>query len=280
MQIEVRKSNSEWSKTKNISFNVIPIWYKTLWFKILFVVLSIILVVFLVGLFYRYRNQKTLEAKNLIELKSTLIQSELRTLRNQINPHMFANSMQTIQYYIYTKSKTEAADFVQKYSQLMRKNLDVGWQDLILLSDEIAYITDYCELEKMRRPENFEIDIVWPENLIPNTIKIPSLLIQPFLENAFKYSGINPGKSNIQIRVLFDFYEANMLKCTITNSTALPQTEMAAREVSGIEITKARFDLYNRALKQNGSVAFKSFDYNFESILHIPFVLSPQNAIV
>lgn len=269
LEVQFQMPGSSWSPTKQWYLFVIPKWYNTIEFKVI-IGIFLFLLVFFTLMFLNNRRRRKIQAKEkLEELRTQLMKSELRTLRNQVNPHMFANSMQTIQYFIYAKPKEEAAEYVSMYSRLMRKSLDNGANDMIQLQDEIKFIEIYCELEKMRRPDNLTVEIEIEKACIPERFVIPSMIIQPFVENAFKYCGVPEGQDRKNIKISFSISQNNLI-CHIFNSTKTENPTFIRKEVSGNEISATRIALYNELLKQKGGVEFVDHLYGFECIITIP----------
>lgn len=271
LELQVRKPETDWGAMQTWDLKVVPKWYNTWWVQLLVIILCIFIIVLLVNGYYRQRSRKGLEKLQYMTLQNELVQSELRTLRNQLNPHMFANSMQTIQYFILSKSKVEAAEYVAKYSHLMRKNLDNGAHDFVSLHEEIEFIQEYCSLESMRRSEKLNFSLVVDPSIDPQTISIPSMIIQPFVENAFKHGKAPENSDELHVGIHFYCRDNRELVCTIENSIEFAQATHVNRLVSGIEISKSRLQLYNNFMHQNGRTSFSITGNTFTCEIVIPF---------
>lgn len=185
-----------------ISFIIKPPFYKTWWFIVLlFCVVSIILY-----LFFKYRLN-TIKKQNQIltekiELESALQKSTLTGIKAQMNPHFIFNALNTIQSYIYMNDKKAAGDYLVSFSELTRYVLEMSNRDKIHLHEEINALNLYLKLEKMRFEEDFNYEIN-TSNVVSETTMIPSMLIQPYVENAVKH-GLLHKKGLKTLQVAFE----------------------------------------------------------------------------
>jgi len=120
-------------------------------------------------------------------IKEQLLKSQLVALRAQMNPHFLYNVLNTVQGLVYGNRKTEAGALLGNFSDLMRKILQSSDKQLLSLEDEIENLRLYLELEKARFDEGFTYKIEMDTIEDPSAIYIPSLLLQPFAENAVKH---------------------------------------------------------------------------------------------
>lgn len=151
-----------------------------------------------IGILYLYRRR--IKAKQKQEQTQRQIRElELRAIRSQMNPHFIFNALSSIQNLINRSANKEASEYLVNFSRLLRKVLSTSEKKLVPLSDEIEQIQLYLKLEQLRFPFSYSITV--DENIEPELIEIPGMLIQPFVENAVKH-GIAPrgmGEINIQL---------------------------------------------------------------------------------
>jgi CRISPR/Cas system CSM-associated protein Csm2 small subunit len=119
--------------------------------------------------------------KNLVRDK---LETELKFLRNQTNPHFLFNTLNNI-YALARKRSDETADVVMKLSKLLRFMLYETKNEQIRISDEIKVLDDYIELEKLRYNDRLTISFI--REIDDDNERIAPLLLIPFLENAFKH---------------------------------------------------------------------------------------------
>ncbi len=133
-----------------------------------------------------------------------------------MNPHVFYNALNTIQSFLFTNDKRNASNYLSKFSKLTRMILEMSGQETIKLQEEIEALKLYLELEKMRFDEDFNFDITISELVDLEMTKIPSMLIQPYVENAVKHGLLHlEGDKYLSIQFTLDGKD---LKVTITDN--------------------------------------------------------------
>lgn len=129
---------------------------------------------------WRYQNEKQV-------LLTQTIQSELRFLKSQINPHFLFNTLNNL-YALTLKKSDQAPEIVLKLSEIMRYMLYECNERRVLLTKEIQYIHNYLDLERLRQPKAADIQFTTAGNISEQMVA--PLLFVPFLENSFKH-GLN-----------------------------------------------------------------------------------------
>jgi LytS/YehU family sensor histidine kinase len=122
------------------------------------------------------------------ELETESMQSELRFLRSQINPHFLFNTLNNL-YALTLKKSDKAPEIVLKLSEMMRYMLYECNEKRVFLSKEVNYIRNYLDLERLRQSKS--VDISFEVNGNVNNQKIAPLMFIPFLENSFKHGASN-----------------------------------------------------------------------------------------
>ena len=121
-----------------------------------------------------------------------------------MNPHFFFNAINNIQSYIFTNDTQVASAYLSKFSKLTRKILELSDTDTVTLQDEIDTLKLYLELQKMRF-EDFNFKIYYDENIRLNDVKIPTMLFQPYVENAILHGlAHSNGEKNLSIEFRVD----------------------------------------------------------------------------
>jgi ligand-binding sensor domain-containing protein len=165
--------------SKPIVFNIAPPFWQSWWFRILLVILG--LGSFAMGVdIYRIRTKSELEiSKKFAEL-------ELQALQSQMNPHFVFNALSSIQNYVLNKDTHTANEYLTNFSKLIRLFLESSRNRYIAISDEKVLLEKYIQLEQIRFNAKFSYEIK-ELNFIEPTFEIPSMLIQPFVENAINH---------------------------------------------------------------------------------------------
>ncbi|MDY0931498.1 histidine kinase [Chryseobacterium sp. CFBP8996] len=133
--------------------------------------------VLLTGLIiFIFRTLKKVQTKN----KKIALQS----LRREMNPHFIFNSLNSVNHFIATNNELEANQYLTKFSKLMRGVMENSSEDFIPFQQELDLLQNYLALEKTRFADKFDYEIEVDESLNTQNLKVPGMLIQPFLENA------------------------------------------------------------------------------------------------
>ncbi len=140
----------------------------------------VVLITTLFYLFFNWFQQNT----QLANLKSEKLESELSFLKSQINPHFFFNMLNNL-YALTLENSKAAPGVILKLSDLMRYTIYDGKESAVLLGQEVIFIENYLELQKIRLHKKSEI--TFQQNISNPKLAIPPLLFVIFLENAFKH---------------------------------------------------------------------------------------------
>ena len=161
-----------------IKIEVEPAFYEKWWFAPSLFLYLILVVGSILYIFMNYRLRQQLR------LQSVRHELEIKALRAQMNPHFIFNCMNTIDAYILRKKFLEASDYLQKFSKLIRKILENSESQTISIEQEIQTLKLYIELEQERFSHSFVSYFDVESELMSNDYQIPSLVLQPFVENS------------------------------------------------------------------------------------------------
>lgn len=222
---------------RTIDGEVVPEWAAIfgLTFRLSFVHIFFFFLSFL-NIFY-IDSLKGEQAKQTLEQEK--LKAELKFLKAQINPHFLFNGINSVYHLIDPKPEI-AKSTLLNFSNLLRYQLYECNDDLIPLEKELDHIRDYVAMEKIRRGEDVQIELVVPNEL--HQIKIPPLLFTPFIENAFKYvSNHDDGEQNkIYIKIRLQ-QEENKLRFEAQNT--IDEKTLKTGGGIGIENVKKRLQL-------------------------------------
>jgi len=199
----------------------------------------------------RDRNKAILENQNKIKLKY---------LKTQIQPHFFFNTLNNL-YALSLESSNKVPEVIIKLSKLMEYVLyDIEETKFVPLINEIEYIQNYIEIEKLRF-ENVEVAINLESNI--DNIKIPPLLFISLIENAFKHGGLN--NNNLKIKINIRIINTN-LEFEIINNFVISQPSRSKKGI-GLSNTKKRLKL----IYKNDFIINQKVKFNFYIItIQIP----------
>lgn len=220
-----------------------------------------ILLVIAILFLYKSKMNKQQRAKQLTE-------SELKAIRAQLNPHFLFNALNSIQNFINQLNPEKANVHLSQFARLMRQTLELSNQNSITLHDEINFIKDYVELEQVRYEFKFSLKV--DENIDLYNIEIPSLITQPFVENAIVHGMAELGDNGeLQIHIS---QNKNYINFEITdNGKGL---NGKTNEGFGLKGCKERINLVNSQSKHKIKLDIESpvFENKFGTriILNIP----------
>lgn len=207
----------------------------------LIVAFSIGLAFFVILYFIKKRNKKKL-AEN--EQQKNIVKLQLNSIRSQLNPHFLFNALSGIQNLMNKNEIDNANKYLSKFARLTRNVLDD--KELISLSQEKALLDDYLQMEQLRF--GFKYEITHYENLDLANIEIPSMLLQPFVENAVKH-GISQKANDGKVMITF-IKQANDLVLTVTDNGNGFSTEKK-KDGLGLPLSDSRIALLNSIYKRN-----------------------------
>lgn len=172
---------------EKINFEItLPFWKKW-WFYLILSLLG----GFLIYVYFKWQsklmqNQIRLLNEKVI-LEKNLSKSMMASIKSQMNPHFFYNALNTIQAYIFTNDKQKANSYLAKFSKLTRIILEMSEKETISLNEEIEALRLYLDLEKMRFSGDFQYFITLKNIPDSESIELPPMLLQPYVENAIKH---------------------------------------------------------------------------------------------
>ncbi|MFY0675383.1 MAG: histidine kinase [Bacteroidia bacterium] len=195
------------------SFSVEKPFYMSVIFYVFLIVSFIILTVLVSVSRIRFIRRKTEveQLKGRVELEKAKLEQELResqlaSLKSQLNPHFIFNALNSIQEFILLNNTREANRFLGKFADLMRITLELSNSRMCSLQDELKVLKLYLELEGLRFEDSFEYKLTVGASINPQAVEIPSMLIQPYVENAIKH-GLLHKKANRKLNVDFEIID-------------------------------------------------------------------------
>lgn len=212
--------------------------------KIVFIVLLVLLLSVIIYYLLRWKIAST--RKKEIN-KRLFTEMQLKAIRSQMNPHFLFNALSAIQNLINKGDNEKANHYLTEFSQLMRLTLEKSEKGLVDLEEEVESIKKYLELERLRFPFEYTLDIDSKINL--RETEIPAMLIQPFLENAILH-GLNNKKGKGQLGLKLKIENENLIAIITDNgiginATASPTTKNLNTDRYGLKLAKDRIKLIN-----------------------------------
>jgi ligand-binding sensor domain-containing protein len=239
-----------------------------LYFKILkpvylrwwFVLLSLAAIASIIALFYHNKIKSIkMQEKLKVEYNKQIANIEMRALRAQMNPHFIFNSLNSIQKYILKNQHFEASQYLTKFSKLIRLILDHSNENYVLLYNELELLSLYINMEQMRFDNKFTYNINTDEALNNAEIFIPSMLIQPYLENAIWHGLMHKdGTGHLELSIIKADNESIAITITDNGIGRAKAAELKSKRVLknksfGMQITEDRIKILNNANNINAT---------------------------
>jgi anti-sigma regulatory factor (Ser/Thr protein kinase) len=239
-------TESEQSETISVYIKT-PFWKNGVFWAV------IVLALFIISFFIlETRNrQKRQAAVEKVITEKKLTELEMQALKAQINPHFVFNCLNSIKGFIFDKDFKQADKYLDKFSDLMRSTIDNSDASIISLQNEISYLDNYLQLEKLRFEDKFNYKIEVSADVDKENCFVPAMLLQPYVENAIRHGmrflEKRDGLINIHVSA-----ENNFLVCEIDDNgigrekaAALKSKMHIEYQGKGMNISRRRAELYN-----------------------------------
>lgn len=177
---------------------ITPLWWQSWWGRSLMMSLGLLMIV---GIFWSIRRYELKRKLNRLEIQSTLTEFELYALRSQMNPHFVFNSLAAIQHCINKQDLKTAEAYLVKFSKLVRQFFELSKEESVAVTREAALLESYLEIEKLRFGDRLNYQVVVDPALQNGQGSIPTMLLQPVVENAVNHGLFNKdsaGKVSVQ----------------------------------------------------------------------------------
>jgi ligand-binding sensor domain-containing protein/anti-sigma regulatory factor (Ser/Thr protein kinase) len=234
------------AKETIFSFTIKRKFYKTWWFWLL----VIFVLQYLLYRIINHYNKKAREKKLVIQKQ----QIELTTLKQQafsslMNPHFIFNALNSIQHYINKQDRQMANKYLSDFAMLVRKSFDAAQKPFVPLEDEIETIRLYLQLEQMRFANKFEYSITLKDEVEEEDWMLPSMVLQPFLENAIIH-GIAPLNEQGKLEIIISAKENTLYITIADNGIGIGKSQQLKTDTKhkskGMYLIKERLQLLSR----------------------------------
>lgn len=246
------------------TFQIHPPFYNSTPFLAMLLLLSLLIGVLI---FKRYayllkRKQRRLqeierlkaeeERKQLI-FESRFAEVRLQALRSQMNSHFLFNVLSSLQYYILGEEMDKALYYLDQFAKLIRLTLAYASKEFISLEEELAYLKRYLEIENLRLNPEVKLRIKHNKNLDLQEIKIPPLLLQPFVENSLIHA-FTPAIENPEIVIYIESVEEGIEIRILDNGIGIQTDSKSVHESMGLQIVEKRMQLIHGCFDPNKDI--------------------------
>jgi ligand-binding sensor domain-containing protein len=253
----IKASNSDqlWAE-KDIDIIISPPWWTSWWFRIagaLFIInIFYLLIRWNLRIKFRERFKRLEEERQIAEMRNKTSELEMQALRAQMNPHFIFNSLNSIDRFIMQNEPDQASEYLTKFSRLVRRIFQNSQDAFITLEEELETLKLYLDLETLRFDNHFRYHITVHPDLEISSLKVPPLLIQPYVENAI-WHGLMHKEEDGSVEI--DIFPENVhLVIRIRDdgvgrkaATALGSKSATRHKSMGLKITTDRIALFNHS---------------------------------
>ena len=253
-KLRSRKNTEEYGKTIELPIIVHPTFFQRTATKIILILLSLTIISLIILLIYKNQIRKK-------ETESQLTTLEHKALQSMMNPHFIFNSLGSIQRYLLQNKAVEASTYLSQFARLIRQNMNSLRSNFISVEDEIERLRNYIELEKFRMDNKFDFIIEVDNNLDGDEIGIPSMIVQPFIENAI-WHGVSTLPVKGKIKVSFNCKDEKSITIIIEdNGVGINKTEAFSKSGHnlnmGVSITERRLNLIGQKIGTNAGITYE-----------------------
>ncbi len=202
-------ANPNFVSRKVIEITILPQIWERPWFWPLVIAMSLLLV-------FGYYQWRLKEVRQTEELKTKNAINKMQALLGQMNPHFIFNSLQSINRFILKGEKRQASEYLGRFSGLIRMMLENSRDTKHLVETEVEFLMLYMKVEAQRFKHTFGYEINVDEEIDPSIIEIPSMMLQPFVENAI-WHGISHRMEGGYIKINLDL-KGEILQCSIEDN--------------------------------------------------------------
>lgn len=259
-QLQAANNEGIWNdKIYELPVSITKSWWNTWWFRI-----AVLLLIAYFGYsVYRYR---ILQIRNEVKLKSDfekqLANVEMNALRAQMNPHFLFNCLNSIDSYIIKNDTKKASEYLNKFARLIRLILQNSQSNYVNLKDEIEALDLYMNMESLRFRDKFDYEIKIGDELDVESIDVPPMLIQPYIENAIWHGLMHKSdgqKGKVQLKLN---RQNGSLKCIVEDNGIGREKALEIRSKQnikrkksmGMRITQDRIQIINKMFDSKTSV--------------------------
>jgi LytS/YehU family sensor histidine kinase len=227
--------------------------------------------------------QRLESSETTTQLLQQATELEMQALRAQMNPHFIFNSLNSINRFILEENSPQASRYLAKFSRLMRMILQNSQASLISLESELESLELYLNLEVLRFDNHFEYKISVADDLDPSWLKVPPLIIQPYVENAVWHGLMHKeekGQLDIEVSGEDNYLYVKVVDNGIGRRKAAELASKSAtkQKSMGLKITADRIAMIRRAnsdesvIKINDQVGPDGCAAGTEVIIKIPVI--------
>ncbi len=220
---------------------------------LLAVLISLLLAIIIA--FFIYKTSDAKKKRSEASLKQKIAEVQMQVLRTQMNPHFIFNSLNSIENFMMQNEKWLASDYLNKFTRLVRTILDSSFNELIPVAKDMEALQLYIDLQQLRFNDKFTYTTYIHPLILSGDYKVPSLIIQPFVENAIEHGIAHSEKNDCAITVSATLNNGHLLYIIEDNGIGRQQAAAYNKQNKrhhksvGLAITEDRVHIFNGTVK-------------------------------
>ena len=278
-ELRAKTQTSGWSGIQQATFDIRPPFWKNKCFIALCIFLTGLLLIYFIKLIL---NRITYKAQQELELNRQMTNLEQQALSAMMSPHFIFNALNSIQHFMNTERKEEGNEYLSIFAEIIRLNLDLANQPSITLEEETARLKLYLKLEKLRFGSKLNWSINIGDEVETESLLIPSMILQPFVENAILH-GILPKEESGMIKIHIQNIDDSYLSINIEdNGIGIMTSKQAKKNLThnskGITISKDRIEHFGSPNNKNSLLSIKELKnpndevIGSQILIHLPLL--------
>ncbi len=241
--VKVSDHTGNWGSSHTLlTFTIIPPFWKTTWFLLTSIILTLSALLLVV-------RSRIKQIRSKAEIKQKLLETEMLAVQSQLNPHFIFNCLNSIDSLIQNNDKYHATIYLNKFAKLLRNILDTAKNNTVSIVKDMETLKLYIELEQFRNEDRFKTQIEIGPELLNSDFRVPPLIIQPFVENAILHGLRNRPDNNGMLFINLSKKSDALQYIIQDNGVGRINTFRPGhqeRQSHGIEMTRQRVKLFNK----------------------------------
>ena len=244
-QITIRAEEKYAGSQNNATYTIVihPLWYQQLWVILLFILLAASVIGLIAYKWYKIQLQ---QARKKMNDQLRMTELENKNLFAQLKPHFIFNVLTPLQSYFINGDDIGGLNYLNNYAKLMRGFLQESRESYITIEKEIDFLKHYLYVQQQRFSNSFVYSFEIDAQLSVAQLYIPTLILQPIVENAIEHGVKNNSELNGSIRIIIESVNNKLLVHIIDNGKGLEINEPALKPDHALEIIRERLELIRR----------------------------------
>ena len=241
--VQAADANRHWSRPYKFAFTILPPWWATWWAYTIYALLLAAGIYAFITLRIRTVRRKAAVAQKITEAEKAVLEQQLKALRAQINPHFLQNTFDFLSQTLDEQPVKRSQQVIRQLSSYLRNVLYRTDENVVTLEDELAFAEEYLAINRLLFHNRFAYAVALADDVDTFGLRLPSMLLQPILENAIKHGTGAGAPGEILLRVYRQDGETVCCEISNTLTDARRAAQPAGYRPKGLDITMQRLAL-------------------------------------